>query len=247
MRQSFEHVTHLSVRLEAIDSVHDLRVVRGSLHVPNNWLAVLIVARCSVELASKAVGAVTLVVHVGPSHADGQDRIGKGAVDHTASEARLGAISALAVAAEAGVGVKYRRVLRVLGVAVDTPVPVWLGTSEPAFITQEIFVQLDVPAVPREEVGHKVDLVSEREMGVDQVVQTGGHGVDVGVFLLGKLTHTDGGSEVLGLFGVGELAPLLADGGVSAAAVGTGDSACGGTRGQGEEGKEGTGKHGDEG
>lgn len=187
--------------------------------------------------------AVSGLVHVGPAHSQGQVRVGKGSVDHAALEARHVAAGALAVAAEAGDGVEDGRVGRVQRVGVDAPVPVRLGPGEAALVAQKILVQLHIPAVPREEVGHKVNFRVQGEVRVDQVVHARGDGVDVGILGLGEPAQTHCGTDVLGLFGVGELAPLLANGRVGAGAIGTGNSARGCGRCEGDDAENGARKH----
>lgn len=243
MRQSLEHADHVGKVVEAIDGVHDFGVVRACLHVANNRVAVFIVAPTTVELAREAVRAIANIGRIRPSRTQRQVRIGKWAVDHAALVADFAAAGALAVAAEAGDGVKERRVGHVDGVGVDAPVPVRLHPLEAAFSAQQVLVQLHIPAVPWEEVGHEVDLRVEGIVRVHQVVHARGDGVDPLVLLLGQLAQAHGGTEVLSLLGLGELAPLLADGRVGAGAVCSGDGARGSGRREGEDGEGRSEKH----
>lgn len=243
MRQSLEHHNHIGKVVESVDGVHDCRVVRPYLHLANNNFAVFIVAFTTVELAREAVEAVARVVHVRPPHSQCQVRISKGAVDYTTLEARLVALGALAVAAKAGDRIKDRGVGHVLGISVNTPVPVRLGTGEAAFSAQQVLVQLHIPAVPREEVGHEVDFRIKGKMGIDQVVHTRRDGIDVGILRLGQLAQAHSGTDVLGPFGFSKLAPFLANGRVGAGTIGTGYSARGSIYREGEDGKDQARKH----
>lgn len=216
MRQALEHRVHIGIVVKSVDRVHGLGVVRAGLHITNDGIAVFVVAQAAVELASKAMQAVADRVHIGPAHGERQVGVGKGPVDDAALEAGDAAVCALAIAAKACRGVKDGRVDRVHGVGVDAPVPVRLRSGEAALVAQQVLVQLHEPAVPGEEVGHKVDIRVEGKVRVDQVVHARGDSLDIGVFGLGKPAHAHGGPEVLGLFGVGEFAPLLANGRVGA-------------------------------
>lgn len=246
VRQSLEQVGHAEEVVLGIDRVHDLRVVRSRLHVAQYRVAILIGSQAAVELAREAVQAVAGFIHIGPPHGQRQIRIGECAVDDTTPEARLVAASALAIAAKAGGRVEDGRAGHVPGVSVDAPVPVRLGALEAALAAQHVLAQLHEPAVPWEEIGHEVDLCVEGEVGPDQLVVARGHGVDGGVLLLWQVVEADGGAEVLGLFGIGELAPLLADLRVGAAASGPGDDARASGSREGENGEDRRGKHRDE-
>lgn len=245
MWQSLKQVGHVGEVVLGVDRVHDLRVVRSRLHVAHYQVAVLIAAQASIKLARKAVQAVAGLVHVGPPHSQRQVRIGKGAVDDAAPEPRLLAAGFLAVATEAGGRIEDGRVGHVHGVGVNTPVPVRLCAVEAALAAEQVLAQLHEPPVPREEVGHEVDLLVEGEVGVDQLVVARGDGVDGGVLLFRQVVEAHGRPEVLCLFGVGELAPLLADLRVGAAACGPGDGARGSRSREGENCEDRGGKHRD--
>lgn len=216
VRKTLKHVGHILVGIKGVDSVHDLGVVGGDLHITKDLVAVLIRAQTTVKLTSEAVQTVTGSVHIGPSHSKGQVGVGKRTIDDTASKARNITTSALAITAEASLGVKDRRVLHIFLIGIDGPVPVRLNTLVVALIPEKILMELDEPAVPGEEVGDEVDFGVEFEVGVDEVVHAACNSVDVGVLLLGKVAGADGSSKVFFLFGAGEFAPFLSDDGVFA-------------------------------
>lgn len=243
VRQSLEQAGHLLKVGLGVDRVHDLRVVRPSLHIAHYQISILIGPHAAVELSREAVQAVARGVHVGPPHGDRQVGVGEGAVDHAALEARLAAAGGLAVATEAGGRVEEGRVGRVHGVGVDAPVPVGLCPLEAALGAQKILAQLYEPPVPRQEVGDEVDLLVEGEVGVDQLVVARCHGVDGGVLFFREVVEAHGGAEVLGFLVVGELAPLLPDLWVCAGASGPGDSARGSRSREGQECDDRRGKH----
>lgn len=187
MRQSLEHGDHIGEPVEAVDGVHGPRIVCSRLHIANNRIAIRVVALAAVELAREAVQPVSGRVHIRPTHSQRQVRAGKRTVDHTPLEARHVATRALAIATKASDGVKDGGVLRIEGVGVDAPVPVGLRSLEAALRPEEVLVELDVPAVPGEEVCDKVDVGVEGEVGVDEVVHARCDGVDGGIFCFGEV------------------------------------------------------------
>lgn len=237
VRKTLKHVGHILVGIEGVDGVHNLGVVGGDLHIAEDLVAVLICAQATVELTGEAVQTVTGSVHIGPSHGKGQVGVGKRTINDAASEARNITTSALAITTETSLGVKDGRVLHILVIGIDGPVPVRLDTLVVALIPEKILMKLDEPTVPGKEVGDKVDFGVEFEVGVDEVVHAGCDGVDVGVLLLGKVARADGSSEVFLLFGTGEFTPFLSDDGIFAGVGGACERAgerCGG-KGQAEK------------
>ena len=237
VRKTLKHVGHILVGIKGVDGVHNLGVVGGDLHIAEDLVAVLICAQATVELTGEAVQTVTGSVHIGPSHSKGQVGVGKRTINDAASEARNITTSALAITTETSLGVKDGRVLHILVIGIDGPVPVRLDTLVVALIPEKILMKLNEPAVPGEEVGDEVDLGIEFEVGVDEVVHAGCDGVDVGVLLLGKVARADGSSEVFLLFGTGEFTPFLSDDGIFAGVGGACERAgerCGG-KGQAEK------------